>query len=80
MLEVDEAARKWIARKGYDPKMGARPMRRVVQENIKKELANELLFGELIHGGKAHVSELDGELSIDCTPISASRQKVKADV
>ena len=44
-LHVDEAARRWIAQKGYDPKMGARPMARVIQEHIKRPLAEELLFG-----------------------------------
>ena len=59
-LEVDQAAREWLAQKGYDPKMGARPMRRVIQEHIKKALADELLFGSLAQGGKAQISH-DGE-------------------
>src|SRR6476659_6656559 len=46
-LHVDDAAREWLARKGYDPKMGARPMARVIQESIKRPLAEELLFGRL---------------------------------
>ena len=80
ILEADDSARKWIAHKGYDPKMGARPMRRVVQEHIKKALANELLFGELAHGGKAMVSEKDGELKIVCEPIGDKKQKAKAEI
>ena len=59
-LEVDQAAREWLAQKGYDPKMGARPMRRVIQEQIKKALADELLFGRLSQGGKALISH-DGD-------------------
>ncbi|MDP9142041.1 MAG: ATP-dependent Clp protease ATP-binding subunit ClpA [Pseudomonadota bacterium] len=55
-LEVDESARLWMAERGYDPKMGARPMARVIQENIKRPLAEELLFGKLAHGGRAHVT------------------------
>ena len=47
MLSLDEAARRWVAEKGYDPKMGARPMARVSQEHIKRPLAEELLFGSL---------------------------------
>ena len=47
-LNIDEAARRWIAQKGYDPKMGARPMARVIQEYIKRPLAEELLFGKLV--------------------------------
>ncbi len=54
-LSVDKAARAWLAEKGYDPKMGARPMARVIQEQLKKPLANELLFGELKKGGHVEV-------------------------
>ncbi len=59
-LEVDDEARLWLAEKGYDPKMGARPMARVVQEHIKKPLADELLFGRLTHGGQVRV-RLEGD-------------------
>ncbi|MDH4166530.1 MAG: ATP-dependent Clp protease ATP-binding subunit ClpA [Gammaproteobacteria bacterium] len=55
-LHIDEEARAWIARRGYDPKMGARPMARIIQEHIKRPLAEELLFGSLEHGGHAFVS------------------------
>ncbi len=55
-LSVDEAAREWIARKGYDPKMGARPMARVIQEHIKRPLAEDLLFGKLVGGGQVRVT------------------------
>ena len=55
-LTVDEAARAWIAKRGYDPKMGARPMARVIQEFIKRPLAEELLFGKLINGGHVEVT------------------------
>jgi ATP-dependent Clp protease ATP-binding subunit ClpA len=61
-LSVDDAARQWLAEKGYDPKMGARPMARVIQDNIKKVLADELLFGSLVAGGKVHITVKDGEL------------------
>ncbi|MDN4503392.1 ATP-dependent Clp protease ATP-binding subunit ClpA [Alteromonadaceae bacterium BrNp21-10] len=50
-IEITTEARKWLADQGYDKSMGARPMARVIQEKIKKELANELLFGELASGG-----------------------------
>ena len=56
MLNVEDDARAWIARKGYDPKMGARPMARVIQEHIKRPLAEELLFGKLAGGGQVRVS------------------------
>src|SRR5687767_8919510 len=55
-LHVDDAAREWLSRKGYDPKMGARPMARVIQESIKRPLAEELLFGRLAGGGHAFVT------------------------
>jgi len=61
-IEVDEAARLWLAEHGYDPKMGARPMARIIQQHIKKPLAEELLFGELSNGGHLLVSEADGSL------------------
>ncbi|MBK5968199.1 MULTISPECIES: ATP-dependent Clp protease ATP-binding subunit ClpA [Thiorhodovibrio] len=64
-LIVDEEARLWIAEKGYDKQMGARPMSRVIQNHIKKPLANELLFGELAGGGRVRVSVgEDGELAL----------------
>ena len=50
-LHIDDTAREWLSRKGYDPKMGARPMARVIQESIKRPLAEELLFGRLSSGG-----------------------------
>ncbi|MFD2190481.1 ATP-dependent Clp protease ATP-binding subunit ClpA [Pistricoccus aurantiacus] len=56
-LDVDESARAWLAEKGYDPEMGARPMARLLQEKLKKPLAELILFGELAeHGGVVHVS------------------------
>ncbi len=64
-IEVDEAARLWLAEHGYDPKMGARPMARIIQQHIKKPLAEELLFGELSNGGHLLVSEADGSLKFE---------------
>jgi len=65
-LNVDKEARRWLAEKGYDPKMGARPMARVIQEHLKKPLANELLFGDLIKGGHVNVTvSKDNEIAID---------------
>lgn len=55
-LEVDKAARKWLAEKGYDKKMGARPMARLIQEHLKKPLADELLFGKLAMGGQVEIT------------------------
>jgi len=71
-ISLDDAARAWIAEKGYDPKMGARPMARVIQEHIKRPLAEELLFGSLANGGTVRISVAkDGtKLDMACTPAS----------
>ncbi len=63
-LKVDEEAREWLAREGYDEKMGARPMQRLIQEKIKRQLAEDLLFGDLVSGGTVHVGIEDNDLSI----------------
>jgi ATP-dependent Clp protease ATP-binding subunit ClpA len=61
IVELSDPARKWLAKKGYDPKFGARPLARVIQEHIKKPLAEELLFGKLAKGGTVEVEIEDGE-------------------
>lgn len=64
-LHVSDEARLWLAEHGYDEKMGARPMARVIQEKIKKPLAEMVLFGELADsGGTVHVDVIDGELEV----------------
>ena len=67
---LDDAARRWLAAKGYDPMMGARPMARLIQEQIKRPLAEELLFGKLASGGtvKIGVSEDGQELTLITLP------------
>ncbi|WP_405220229.1 ATP-dependent Clp protease ATP-binding subunit ClpA [Lentisalinibacter sediminis] len=69
-LELDDEARSWIAERGYDPTMGARPMARLIQEKIKRPLAEELLFGQLAEGGhvRIRVSE-DGDLELKPEPV-----------
>lgn len=62
ILEVDEEARSWLAKNGYDRKMGARPMARLIQEQIKKPLAEELLFGQLSNGGHVKVTTEKGKI------------------
>ncbi|WP_456417793.1 ATP-dependent Clp protease ATP-binding subunit ClpA [Thiolapillus sp.] len=62
-ISVDEEARLWLAGQGYDPKMGARPMARLIQEKIKKPVAEELLFGKLSQGGHVRVQVKDDELA-----------------
>ena len=66
LLDVDEAARDWLVEHGYDPLMGARPMARLIQDKIKRPLAEQILFGELAeHGGTVHVTMRDDELVLD---------------
>ena len=68
-IELDDAARDWIAERGYDQQMGARPMARVIQEHIKRPLADELLFGSLADGGHVRVTVgEDGELKLSPEP------------
>ncbi len=64
-IGIDEAARQWLAKHGYDPIMGARPMARLIQDKIKKMLAEELLFGKLVKGGHVNVHEADDELTFE---------------
>jgi ATP-dependent Clp protease ATP-binding subunit ClpA len=60
-IELDESASAWLAEKGYDPLYGARPLARVIQEHIKKPLAEELLFGKLAKGGIVRVAKKPDE-------------------
>lgn len=64
-LEVDTAAREWLAQHGYDKEMGARPMARLIQEMVKKPLAEELLFGKLIEGGKVKITVVEDHLHFE---------------
>jgi ATP-dependent Clp protease ATP-binding subunit ClpA len=64
-IELTRPAAEWLADKGYDDKMGARPLGRVIQEHIKKPLAEELLFGKLAKGGLVKVSVKEGELVLN---------------
>ncbi len=75
-LEVSESARAYLAEKGYDKAMGARPMSRLIKEEIKKELANELLFGELNKGGDVNV-DYDGD-KLNFTYNTPNKEKQEA--
>jgi ATP-dependent Clp protease ATP-binding subunit ClpA len=63
-LELSEPARDWLAEHGFDAHFGARPMARLVQSELKKQLAEELLFGKLKAGGKVRVDVVDGKLAL----------------
>lgn len=64
VIELSPAALQWLAEKGYDRAMGARPMARIIQEHLKKPLANEILFGRLMQGGSVTVGVTKGELNL----------------
>ena len=76
-IDLSPEAAAWLADKGYDERMGARPLGRVIQENIKKPLAEELLFGKLTKGGIVHVLVRDGKLDLRIEPAAAPRIQSK---
>ncbi len=80
-IELSEAATKWLAEKGYDDKFGARPLARIIQEYIKKPLADELLFGKLEHGGTVKVlvtgEGADQKLDFEIIPGEPKPPKTK---
>jgi ATP-dependent Clp protease ATP-binding subunit ClpA len=76
-IELTREAAEWLAEKGYDDKMGARPLGRVIQENIKKPLAEELLFGRLTKGGIVHVLVRDDALELKVEPLATPRLAAK---
>ncbi|MEC7083009.1 MAG: ATP-dependent Clp protease ATP-binding subunit ClpA, partial [Pseudomonadota bacterium] len=76
-LEVTSAARAYMAEKGYDKAMGARPMARVIKDDLKKELANELLFGELSKGGNVKVDCIDDKLTFEYTGVGATSEEAE---
>jgi ATP-dependent Clp protease ATP-binding subunit ClpA len=67
-LSATPAARDWLAQHGFDPLMGARPMARVIQDRIKRPLADELLFGKLVGGGRVNVDVRDDQLLVEAFP------------
>ncbi|MBF0093997.1 MAG: ATP-dependent Clp protease ATP-binding subunit ClpA [Alphaproteobacteria bacterium] len=67
-IELTEEARGWLAKKGYDPMMGARPLARIIQEHMKKPIAEELLFGNLTGGGTVETRVEDGKLAFVFLP------------
>ncbi len=82
VIDLSPAARKYLARKGYDPAMGARPLGRVIQEKLKRPLAEELLFGDLEKGGMVYIDLKDDELTFkfEAEKISKKPKKPKETV
>ncbi|MDG1339740.1 MAG: ATP-dependent Clp protease ATP-binding subunit ClpA [Paracoccaceae bacterium] len=78
-IELSKPAAEWLADKGYDVKMGARPLGRVIQEHIKKPLAEELLFGKLAKGGVVKVGVKKGELHLETLAPEQPRLSDKGD-
>jgi ATP-dependent Clp protease ATP-binding subunit ClpA len=77
-IETTEAARNWLARKGYDEDYGARPLGRVIQDSVKKPLAEELLFGSLKNGGIVKVDidpTDDSKLAFEFFPEEPKRDR-----
>ncbi|MFA5593107.1 MAG: ATP-dependent Clp protease ATP-binding subunit ClpA [Micavibrio sp.] len=74
-LQLSEEARQWLAVKGYDPAMGARPLTRVIQEHVKKPLAEEILFGKLAEGGTVVIKVSDDEIVFETDPRKKSKQE-----
>ncbi|MBR4490244.1 AAA family ATPase, partial [bacterium] len=74
-LEVSYSTKDWLIKKGFDPQNGARPLARVIQEQIKKPLAEEILFGNLTHGGTARLAAKNGKLSLVCRPPVKKKEK-----
>jgi ATP-dependent Clp protease ATP-binding subunit ClpA len=71
-IEVDDLARAWLAERGYEPLYGARPLARVIQEHIKRPLADELLFGELARGGKVIITVEDDKPAFKIIPAGSN--------
>ncbi|MGC8468312.1 MAG: AAA family ATPase, partial [Acetobacteraceae bacterium] len=69
-IELSSAAKEWLAERGYDRLYGARPLARLIQDSVKKPLAEELLFGKLVKGGSVRVTVKDGKLDFEITEAS----------
>ncbi|ODP38640.1 ATP-dependent Clp protease ATP-binding subunit ClpA [Sphingomonas turrisvirgatae] len=74
-INLDDEAKAWLTERGYDKLYGARPMGRLIQEKIKQPLAEELLFGKLVHGGEVEVKLKDGGLNFAIVPAAPKRPK-----
>lgn len=75
MIELSDAARQWIGKRGYDPAMGARPLARVIQEHVKKPLADDILFGALAKGGAVKIDVKDDKLVFVSSPVKPATHK-----
>ncbi|MCW3845890.1 ATP-dependent Clp protease ATP-binding subunit ClpA [Sphingomonas sp. LB-2] len=74
-IRLDDESKAWLTERGYDKLYGARPMGRLIQEKVKQPLAEELLFGKLVHGGEVIVKLKDNELAFEITPAAPKPKK-----
>jgi ATP-dependent Clp protease ATP-binding subunit ClpA len=74
-ISLDDEAKAWLTERGYDKLYGARPMGRLIQEKVKQPLAEELLFGKLVHGGEVNVKLKDNALTFAITPAAPKKPK-----
>jgi len=74
-IRLEDEAKAWLTERGYDKLYGARPMGRLIQEKIKQPLAEELLFGKLIHGGEVMVRLKDNALAFEVTSAAPKKPK-----
>jgi ATP-dependent Clp protease ATP-binding subunit ClpA len=74
-IQLDDEAKTWLTARGYDKLYGARPMGRLIQEKIKQPLAEELLFGKLVHGGEVSVKLKDNALAFEIIPAAPKPKK-----
>jgi ATP-dependent Clp protease ATP-binding subunit ClpA len=79
-IELSDEAADWLAKNGYDELYGARPLARVIQENIKKPLADEILFGKLVRGGHVKVELTDGKLTFNIDSNSGETRPGEIDI
>jgi ATP-dependent Clp protease ATP-binding subunit ClpA len=77
-IELAEDAADWLAKNGFDELYGARPLARVIQEHIKKPLADEILFGKLVKGGHVRVKLEDGKIAFDIQRLGAAEVRAIA--
>ncbi|TVQ84236.1 MAG: ATP-dependent Clp protease ATP-binding subunit ClpA [Micavibrio sp.] len=78
IIELDQEARRWLGKKGFDPAMGARPLARKIQQYLKEPLAEEILFGKLQNGGSAHVSLKDNAPAFKFSGLEKKQLPAKA--
>jgi ATP-dependent Clp protease ATP-binding subunit ClpA len=78
-VELTPAARRWLAERGYDRTFGARPMTRLIQEHVKRPLADEMLFGRLTEGGRVEIDAGDDGLHFTYLPLDTPPVPAPAD-